>query len=59
MKQGAPDVYKMVEGATALKRMGEVTDVANAIAFQASPAASSITGTNLIVDGGCPKRVQF
>jgi 3-oxoacyl-[acyl-carrier protein] reductase len=40
-------------------RMGEADEVARCIVFLASEAASWITGTNLIVDGGFTKRVQF
>ncbi|WP_298491059.1 SDR family oxidoreductase [uncultured Maritimibacter sp.] len=40
-------------------RMGEADEVAKCIAFLASEAASWVTGTNLIVDGGFTKRVQF
>lgn len=35
-----------------LGRIGEPRDVANAVLFLASPAASLITGTTLLVDGG-------
>ena len=35
-----------------LGRVGEVTDIMGAVAFLASDAASLITGTSLIVDGG-------
>jgi NAD(P)-dependent dehydrogenase (short-subunit alcohol dehydrogenase family) len=35
-----------------LGRMGTTQDVANAIAFLCSPAASFINGHNLYVDGG-------
>ena len=40
-------------------RMGTPQDVANAVAFLSSPAASFITGTNLIVDGAFTRRVQL
>ncbi|HEU4827088.1 MAG TPA: SDR family oxidoreductase [Dongiaceae bacterium] len=35
-----------------LGRIGDPGDVAAAVVFLASPAASLITGTNLLVDGG-------
>ena len=35
-----------------LGRIGDAIDVAGAVVFLASPAASLITGTNLLVDGG-------
>ena len=35
-----------------LGKIGEPKDVANAVLFLASPAASLITGTTLMVDGG-------
>ena len=34
------------------KRFGEASEVANAIVFLSSPAASYINGVNLPVDGG-------
>ena len=40
-------------------RMGKPEEVANAVAFLASPAASFITGTNLVVDGALTRGVQL
>jgi NAD(P)-dependent dehydrogenase (short-subunit alcohol dehydrogenase family) len=37
---------------TALGRLGEVQDVANMVAFLASPLSSYVTGQHFIVDGG-------
>jgi 3-oxoacyl-[acyl-carrier protein] reductase len=33
--------------------------VAKAIAFIASPACPFMTGTNVVIDGGVTKRVQY
>jgi len=46
-------------GWTPMGRMGTPEEVANAVVFLASPRASFITGTNLIVDGALTQRVQF
>jgi 3-oxoacyl-[acyl-carrier protein] reductase len=40
-------------------RMGTPAEVARAVVFLASPAASFITGTNLVVDGALTRGVQF
>ena len=43
---------EVVERIAGLHRVGEPMDVAGAVVFLASPAASLITGTTLLVDGG-------
>ena len=43
---------EFVLGSIPLGRLGEIAEVAAAVAFLASPAASLITGTSLLVDGG-------
>lgn len=37
---------------TPIKRLGEVTDIARAVLFFASPASSWISGQTLYVNGG-------
>lgn len=54
-----PDLYTGTLAQMPLGRFGTPEDVAKAIAFVASPAASYITGSNIVIDGGYTKRVQF
>jgi NAD(P)-dependent dehydrogenase (short-subunit alcohol dehydrogenase family) len=46
------EAKKLVLSKILLRRIGEPKEVANAVLFLASPAASLITGTTLMVDGG-------
>ncbi len=47
-----PKFHKWVHDRIPLGRLGTVDEVANAVVFLASPAASLVTGSSLLVDGG-------
>jgi NAD(P)-dependent dehydrogenase (short-subunit alcohol dehydrogenase family) len=49
----AADVVERIAG---LHRVGEPVDVAGGVVFLASPAASLVTGTTLVIDGGWTAR---
>ncbi len=59
VKTAEPQTYDAVCARHPSGRMGTTDEVANCVAFLASDAASWVTGSNLIVDGGMTKRVQF
>lgn len=59
IKAHMPDLYNATSTQFALGRFGVPEDVARSIVFLASPASGYTTGTNLVIDGGYTKRVQF
>ena len=58
-KANAPEVYSTMLKRNPMGRMGKPEEVANAVVFLASPAASFISGANLVVDGALTQRVQY
>jgi len=54
-----PEVYAEYFGRNPMKRMAVPQEIANVAAFLASPAASFLTGANIVVDGAFTSRVNF
>lgn len=52
IQRGNPDFSRQLATRTALGRVGQADEIAGAVAFLLSDAASYITGHNLAVDGG-------
>jgi NAD(P)-dependent dehydrogenase (short-subunit alcohol dehydrogenase family) len=52
MKEKKPEFAQWVNERIPAGRVGQPEDVAAAVVFAASPAASLVTGTSLVVDGG-------
>ncbi len=59
LEKDMPEFHNATLATMPLARFGTAEEVARAVVFLASPAASYITGVNLVVDGGFTKRVQF
>lgn len=52
-------IYDMTLKGIPMGRLGNAEEVARAITFIASPACRFMTGTNVVIDGGFTKRVQY
>jgi 3-oxoacyl-[acyl-carrier protein] reductase len=59
VEENTPELFNTMVSRNPMGRMGTPLEVANAVVFLASPRASFITGTNLIIDGALTQRVQF
>ncbi|MFT4520550.1 MAG: 3-oxoacyl-[acyl-carrier protein] reductase [Halioglobus sp.] len=59
IKNNMAELYDSTLAQIPSGRFGSAEEIANSVAFLASPAASLITGVNLVADGGFTKRVQL
>jgi 3-oxoacyl-[acyl-carrier protein] reductase len=57
IEKNIPDLFSKALGLNKTGRMATAQEVANGAVFLASPAASFVTGTNLLVDGALTNRV--
>jgi 3-oxoacyl-[acyl-carrier protein] reductase len=59
LRERRPEFYDTIQARIPVGRLGRPEEVARAVTFLASPAASFCTAVNLVVDGGFVSRVQF
>ncbi|MEM9744475.1 MAG: SDR family oxidoreductase [Pseudomonadota bacterium] len=59
IKQNMTPFYEATLADIPLGRMGSAQEIADQVVFLASPKAAFTTGTNVVVDGGITKRIQF
>lgn len=59
VEEKQPEMFQSMLARNPTGRMGTPQEIANAVVFLASPRASFITGTNLVVDGALTQRVQY
>lgn len=59
IKAAMPEVYEANRAAIPLGRMGKPEEIAVQIAMLLSPVSGFTTGTNVVIDGGFTKRIQF
>ena len=58
IENNSPDLFKTAMSLNPTARMGTAQEVAAGVVFIASPIASRVSGTNLIIDGALTKAVQ-
>jgi NAD(P)-dependent dehydrogenase (short-subunit alcohol dehydrogenase family) len=59
IEKGNPDFFKQALALNPTGRMAKPEEIARAAVFLASPAASFVMGTNLVVDGALTRGVQL
>jgi len=59
IEHGNPQLFAQALALNPTGRMGTPQEMANATVFLASPAASFVSGTNLVVDGALTRGVQY
>ncbi len=59
IKKGMTAFYDSILAQIPLGRMGTAAEVAATVALLVSPRSGFTTGTNVVIDGGLTKRIQF